>query len=487
MTGVVSAHDEHGNRSAIIFLVFTALLAGLLFPLTGSLAGTQDGDGVLTALISTQQLTWYFWGQDRLLNLFPALAAPIQDVEWNLHFQIFLRSLCAYLAPLGVLVFIQRSPRVIAAAIAITNIILIVSMSQYAQFNVYVQHNTFGVSLVLFAVSYLVFWSTLPVLARAIMVLLICSVAYATNYALLMYSIPAIIGFGMLRMAEWRRFVPFLAINCIAVLIAKFHAQAFGDPSTAFGLNFTLDAYPHAFGVLAENLNLPVLSVCAVIAVVCFVTNKHKPMLEFLGVALLAVAMFVLLCGTQWLQTNAYNIRYYITCGILLTSLMGYAIAVHLVERKRPVGFICIAGLIACLFLPLGGFKSDYNELVNPRWRSDSKEIARVAHETQARFVIGGFWDVWPTVFEAEELRDGDAHMVYGGAFRGHALTQEILESLQKEPGQNALCFLTEVQACLDELKSTLRTAPEVTFTGDAATPVTVAGKQMIEFKVSLN
>ena len=231
MTGVVSAHDEHGNRSAIIFLVVSALLAGLLFPLTGSLAGTQDGDGVLTALISTQQLTWYFWGQDRLLNIFPAIAAPIQDVEWNLHFQIFLRSLCAYLAPLGVLVFIQRSPRVIAAAVAVTNIILIVSMSQYAQFNVYVQHNTFGISLVLFAISYLVFWSTLPVLASGVLVLLICSLAYGTNYALLMYSIPAIVGFGMLRYREWRRFVGFLAINCVAVLIAKFHAQEIGRAS----------------------------------------------------------------------------------------------------------------------------------------------------------------------------------------------------------------------------------------------------------------
>ncbi|CAI3788160.1 hypothetical protein AHFPHNDE_01833 [Pseudomonas sp. MM227] len=487
MTGVVTAHDEQGNRSAIIFLVFTALLAGLLFPLTGSLAGTQDGDGVLTALISTQQLTWYFWGQDRLLNIFPAIAAPIQDVEWNLHFQIFLRSLCAYLAPLGVLVFIQRNPRVLAAAVAITNIILIVSMSQYAQFNVYVQHNTFGISLVLFAVSYLVFWSSLPAAARWVLILLICSVAYATNYALLMYSIPAIIGFGMLRLPEWRRFASFFAINCVAVLIAKYHAQAFGDPSTAFGLNFTLEAYPHAFAVLAENLNLPVLSVCAVIAIVCFVSNRQKPVLEFLGVALLAVAMFILLCGTQWLQTNAYNIRYYITCGILLTSLMGYAIAVHLVERKRPVGFLCIAGLVACLFIPLGGFKSDYDELVNPRWRQDSKEIAKVAHETQARFVIGGFWDVWPTVFEAEELRDGEPQMVYGGAFRGHALTEEILESLRKEPGQNALCFLPEVQACLDELKSNLRTAPEVSFSGSPATAVSVAGKQMIEFKVSVN
>lgn len=487
MTRVVTAHDEQANRSAIIFLVVSALLAGLLFPLTGSLAGTQDGDGVLTALISTQQLTWYFWGQDRLLNIFPAIAAPIHDVEWNLHFQIFLRSLCAYLAPLGVLVFIQRSPRVIAAAVAITNIILIVSMSQYAQFNVYVQHNTFGISLVLFTVSYLVFWSTLPMLAKGVLVLLICSIAYATNYALLMYSIPAIVGFCMLRHREWRRFVAFLAINCVAVLIAKFHAQAFGDPSTAFGLNFTLDAYPHAFAVLAENLNLPVLNVCAVIALVCFVSNKHKPVLEFLGVALLAVAMFVLLCGTQWLQTNAYNIRYYITCGILLTSLMGYAIAVHLVERKRPAGFLCIAGLVACLFIPLGGFKSDYNELVNPRWREDSKEIAKVAHETQARFVIGGFWDVWPIVFEAEELRDGESQMVYGGAFRGHALTEEILESLRKEPGQNALCFLTEVQTCLDELKSNLRTGPEVSFSGSPATAVSVAGKQMIKFKVSVN
>jgi len=106
--GIPSPKTLLHNRRDVAFLIAVAILAGLTFPLTTILAGTQNADGVITALISTQKLTWYFWGQDRFLNFIPALAMPIVDVEWNLRFQIFLRTFFAFLAPLGVLYFFSQ-------------------------------------------------------------------------------------------------------------------------------------------------------------------------------------------------------------------------------------------------------------------------------------------------------------------------------------------------------------------------------------------
>ena len=90
----------------IALIILSGIVAGAILPLTHALAGYQDGDGILTSLISTQKLTWYVWGQDRLLNFIPALASPFSDVETNLRVQVFLRSFFAYLAPLGILVFL---------------------------------------------------------------------------------------------------------------------------------------------------------------------------------------------------------------------------------------------------------------------------------------------------------------------------------------------------------------------------------------------
>jgi len=55
---VVSTSD---NRSqlllGVLLIILSGIVAGAVLPLTQALAGFQDGDGILTSLISTQKLT----------------------------------------------------------------------------------------------------------------------------------------------------------------------------------------------------------------------------------------------------------------------------------------------------------------------------------------------------------------------------------------------------------------------------------------------
>lgn len=209
MTGLSAGDDRRKFLLGVLIIILSGVIAGAILPLTQALAGFQDGDGILTSLMSTQKLTWYFWGQDRLLNFIPALASPFTDVETNLRVQVFFRSMFAYLSPLGILIFFNRSPKFLLVAIAITNIILLACLSQYAQFNFYVQHNTFGTSLVMLASAYALTYSGLPKAAIAVIALFVCSVAYATNYALLTYAIPVIFLLGVLRWPAWKRYLSF--------------------------------------------------------------------------------------------------------------------------------------------------------------------------------------------------------------------------------------------------------------------------------------
>jgi len=49
-----------------------------------------NADSLLSALISTQRLTVYYWGQDRLASVVPLLAWPVRDELWNYRLQILL-------------------------------------------------------------------------------------------------------------------------------------------------------------------------------------------------------------------------------------------------------------------------------------------------------------------------------------------------------------------------------------------------------------
>ncbi len=447
-----SQHESAKTLSLGIALIFlSGLIAGLVLPLTQSLAGFQDGDGILTSLISTQKLTWYFWGQDRLLNVIPALASPFTDIEINLRFQVILRSFFAYLAPVGILIFFTKSPRFLLVAIAITNIIIISSLSQYAQFNYYVQHNTFGTSLVLFAIAYALTFSRFPKILIAVLVLLICSIAYATNYALLTYSLPAITLLGMLRKPERKRFILFLLLNLVAILIARYHSQIFGTASTKYGLLISLEGMIDSARVIYLNTHLRYLLLFSAITVLCYRMSPEKKFLELSAIFCVGAGLVILLANTLWLQMNAYSIRYFLTSELIIASVMAFIITRSLMtgKYKYPL-IISVIGLLHCIFFSLGGFTSSYKELVGEPWREDSLAVAKLASDEGVQVITGGFWDVWPAVYETKKLQR--IRPVFGAAFRGSVLKHDFLAATKGKGEMTALCFFNTVELCTNEM-----------------------------------
>src|SRR4029079_2775641 len=79
-----------------------------LFTFSAYYCSVHETDTILPTLISRQNLTLYFWGQNLCGNLCPFFAQWITDLQANLTFQIFVRALCAAVAPLF---FIQAFPQ----------------------------------------------------------------------------------------------------------------------------------------------------------------------------------------------------------------------------------------------------------------------------------------------------------------------------------------------------------------------------------------
>jgi hypothetical protein len=216
-------------------LVAAAVLAAVAYPLSARLAGMQDADGILTAYMSTQELTWYFWRQDRFLNLLPALAWPIGDVAWNLRAQIFLRAFFAFLAPLGVLYMLRPSARFLLLATVVASALLTLLLSPFADFNLYVHHIPVGASMVLFAVSAMAFHRRDRGSLWFAAALAIAFLAYATNIALLLLSFPLLAIAFVLTVMPRRDAAAFAALNAFAVVLAFAHAHRFGEAQTSFG------------------------------------------------------------------------------------------------------------------------------------------------------------------------------------------------------------------------------------------------------------
>ena len=80
-----------------VLLVILFAVAVLLVPTF--VPWGQNADDLLPALISTQKLTFYFWGQDRFANLLPALTMWIGAPARNAEGQVVLRIVTGLVAP----------------------------------------------------------------------------------------------------------------------------------------------------------------------------------------------------------------------------------------------------------------------------------------------------------------------------------------------------------------------------------------------------
>lgn len=455
------------------------LLAALAFPLSASLAGTQDADGVLAALISTQKLTWYFWGQDRLLNLLPALAWPVHDPEANLRLQIGLRTFMAFLAPLGVIVLLREAPRVALVVTVATQSVLAFCLSGYGQFNLYVQHNPFGTSLVLFTVTVAVVahW---PSARGALLALVLAFLAYATNIALLTFSLPLLCVAFVLSSRPRREVAMLLVIHVVGVLLAWVHARYFGEASTKFDIAPSLGAITAGFSALGHQVNLAALGVVFAGATVSLALSPSRSGFMAWLVAAGSVPATAVLCCLVWVQQGAYDIRYLLTFVLAFVTCCVYLIVMQLDRwmRFRSADSVMSAIVLMALtfFVALGGLSKAPTALIREPWRARANAAANVAVTENVQLIVGEFWDVWPTVLEARERlrKEGlDDKQIYGATFRGHVTKKKIQRLIAGRGEIKALCFYQTVDECVSTTNVFVQLSPAVH--ADPATVRTVA------------
>jgi hypothetical protein len=492
-TGPHASGPDAGTRACVAGMLFWVFLSGvpaaLLLPLTHALAAQQDADGLLTALISTRRLTWYFWEQDRFLNLIPALAKPFHDPAINLHVQLFLRAWTTYLSPLAILVFFTRSTRTLVLGIALTNAILIAGMSFYGWFNLYVQHNPFGTSLVLFAVAHLV--ASRPSLMRWSAAGALCWLAYATNLALLVFTGPFLLLLLIFRQASRPCLFWFGVANGAAILAAVAHSTRIKVARTKFGVEPSVDAFAQAMHVVGEQVNAPAVLLVMAVCLLCIATlrmpaDDKRTLLRDLSAPVASAALsVVVLSMTVWVRMNEFNIRYYLTAGIVLATVMAYLIVLRLMQAgmSRYLGGMVAIAYGALLFGPLGGFTGNFRELARADRQAQSVAVAQAAMNAGTTMIIGSFWDVWPAVFEIQGLRrDRNSPVpIYGGAERGSPLGREFRASAIDGREQRALCFFASVEACLAETHLRLHLTVEERLEPTTVRSVTLAGKPMLD------
>ncbi len=423
------------RRVRILWLVLIAIVAAL-FCIPYAATDLANGDLLLSPVMATQKLTFFFWDQNRLANLVPALSYVVRDPFANAYVQMFITGASFF----GLLVFVQRAAfgqadddrnqfLLPAATLCAVGIFLLVTQAVVPYTFGYEQ--PYGTSLFAYLLaSWLLFnRSSLVMQLLGVPVMI---VALLVNPATILFAglvVPVAIAYGKLRSVP-----AYVLSNAVAVVASVLASKSFGTQTSAefytkIEADGALEKWKTVWSHLWVEFHQRSLVAALLLSGVAIALN-WKRLSNTARLLVLLLPPFAM-CWTglfgliAWVRMNGYHFRYFVPVylAVLALLLIGVTSAFELARSWVP-RLDKILGVVyaAPLAVALGATFVMWTPL------SDYPSVARVqgqidyAENNDVRFFGGSFMSVWPSVLAIEESgRD-----VFGIALRGVEMRDEV-------------------------------------------------------------
>lgn len=409
-------------------------------------AGMANADALLPALMSTQQWTLFYWGQDRLGNLVPLLAMPIRDPVWNFEFQSLV--IASAFFGLGA-VFVsyhawarrdRARPMEHAAATLLTGLLVMVPFHTVAGYR--------------FAIEQLYFVSVLCWVGavwawhrhqRFVVGAALLQVATLVNPSLLLAS-PLVWLLDDRPEGRLRRSAGFIGASAAAFVVADVAARVFatGEDADRPYDEFRLDMLDTGIRSVAGNIagsvrdHLATVVVIAAVVIVALSVRRLAPRAVAVYVALPVFSgiWFIAFSINGWVIQNQYEFRYFYPLYVTFMLFVAGAVTELVVATRRwrpslerPQGharalaaFELLSVVAAVAVAVLSVHRTDVAAL-----RTAADPVA-TAREFDTRLVAGSYWTTWPTVVAGRSEGLG----LLGVTYRSDPIVDEIRAELDR-------------------------------------------------------
>lgn len=450
------------------------------------LCDKHGADSLLTAIMSVQKVTPFYWGQNRFGNLLPFLTAWIHGIRLNFEVQVYLRALGAASTPLFVFSFIGlRRHLVFTYAIALA--LMFLPFRDAANFSIWADAQPYGQSILLLLAAFLLHvratgshrWQAV---AQRTGILFFTCLALFVNSGLILLALPLLVGDAVLFPARRNWFFVFalLAGYFLANFLGTFYGQEY----------YTAFSYTH-FVFKASNLASAFQSVASAFSspgrdsVICFtfiaggllMTQLSTLRGRVAGAALLnpfvarcllvlaaAAAYMLVIANLWWISFNSFQFRYFLPAVVFVISVSSAALTQGLdaaalpwqtpvAKNPRPrtpafaAASIAIILVAAAVIQKIAPFECARSFVESSR-RNDVLAVAALARKHHASFISGtDYYIVWPAVFEAiaaEQANGNAAPGIYGLIERGEAMRAKITRLLLSSSRAIVLNVTTE-------------------------------------------
>jgi len=429
-----------------------------------------NADILINSVMSLQNLTLYYWGQNRLLNVLPLVVTLVKNPAYNLAALLFLTSISFY----GLLYLLSRSAAMLVGTknenalsfkvFLIISSVFVFVFSSPGVSEIAIGHIEYSFPSLLLVFACLNLFSgqgdtkdwrrlILPVAA----IILAIGLNPSTVIPAFVISMASTFYKKRVRLNE----VVLLLASGIAFLIWDVVSRRYGSlPYHEFKLEILHSGLQKVLAGLLGAINLPILLLLiAFISIgrVGYVIYKNTKNVVFRSeisyitsvVILFSVGWLLLFSSSRWVEMNQFAWRYFIYIIFALIFLCALHLYIYFKDLsvKKSLVLTGIAAFSSIIFLGSNVTTLHFN---------DYKVFQRVnaLSEPGVRLYSGDYWVVWPSV-----LRDMIAgYEAYGLTFRGEAnkvAARNFILSLIKEKGSATVyCLNDSVLNCISQVNS---------------------------------
>lgn len=450
--------------ATIVVLVTVAL---------GLFIDRSNADGLLSTLMSTQELTFFYWGQDRLANVVPAMTIPIRDEIWNFYAQSAIRGASFFALVLLFAGFHLRSARTAVSSTLLSlstlavGLLVVVLLDGHAGMTfIFEQPYAFG------TVAFLVgIWAMIasPMSARLAGAALIV-IGTLVNPTVIVFCPVAFVlvewSAAGLRRASLAAAAAIGALGVTVVATKWFYAgPSQADLYNDYSLRRAMDGLPTAVDNILGSVRIIPTLITVVVAGAVLVARRRS-LSRQLQVAYAAAvpygAFFVLaFSANRWVEINLHSYRYFfpLYCAALfviagaVTELVTIAADWYTVRLRsgRPpskrVALAATAAVYAVLGVAAIGGLTRATPIVA---LSNARPLVEAARANDAQLLVGNYWVVWPAVIQGR----AEGLDLLGVSYRSDPIADEILDAVDDEltDGQVALlCVDGDAARCMTE------------------------------------
>lgn len=420
--------------------------------------------------MSLQNLTLYYWGQNRLLNVLPLLVSFVKSPALNLAAVILLSSMSFY----GLLYMLSRFAALLVGAkdesaltfkvFLITSSVFVFVFSSDAISEITIGHIEYSFPALLLGLATLnLFRSSCDSedIRRFIVPVaeLFLAIGVNPSVAIIAFLIP--IAFAVYRKRFGLNELVGVLVSVISFFTWNLISKQYGNLQyNEFSLEILPSGSKNVFVNLLDTVNLPILllliAFVSIIHIGCLVFKDAKnsdfhPVVSYTTAVLMlfSTGWLLLFSSNIWVKMNQFHWRYFIY--VMFCFIFGFAL--HLsnylknLNNKKSAALAVITTCSSIIFLWPQTVRLNFN---------DYKVFQRVNALTEpgGHLYAGNYWDVWPSVLR-DMINGYDAYgLTYRGEANREAAREYVIGSIRENGHVTVYCLNDAVQTCISQVNS---------------------------------